>query len=145
MGWVGCWARLAWCGSGGMSCACAQPPGASPNSLKGVLVQHLWGRWRGTVCHRSRAGLAPRHGSSICSCRKPSCSLLFRPHSQPKVPGNPCSELAPRKALCSIKSQAPWEEPPSIRIFLEIPDDEQISPTDWSGCSWKADLGGKGL
>lgn len=59
---------------GGMSCACAQPLGASPSSLKGVLVQHLRGRWRGTVCHCSRAGLAPRHGSSICSCRKPSCS-----------------------------------------------------------------------
>ena len=101
---VGC---LMFCG--GMSCASAQLLDClPPTPAWGVSAQHRWGRRCGTVCHRSRAGLAPRHVGSICSCRR---ALLFSLCSRPKVTRNPCSELAPCKGMCSIKSHAPWEEP----------------------------------
>lgn len=71
---------------------------------------------------------------------------------QPKVARNPCSELAPCKAMGSIKSHAPQEEPSLYQdCFLKTPCVKQTSPIVWGGCFQDVDLvrqdswGGKGL
>lgn len=98
-----------------MSCACAQPLGASPSSLKGVFSAASSGEvaWDSLSLQQGWAGSQAWQLHLLLQK-----ALLFRLHSQPKVPRNPCSELAPRKALCSIKSHAPWEEPRCIRTFF---------------------------
>lgn len=144
--WVGCWVRVAWYGVWWWwwwdeLCLCSAPR-CLPQFPQGGLSAAS----SGAVAWDS---LSPQQGWAGSQAWQLHLllqkALLFRLRSQPKVPRNPCSELAPCKAVCSIKSHAPWEEPPSIRIFLETPDDEQSSPAAWSGCSWKADLGRKDL
>lgn len=144
-GCVGCWAGVACCGVWWWwdeLCLCS-----APRCLPQFPQGGLGAASSGEVAWDS---LSPQQGWAGSQAWQLHLllqkALLFRLHSQPKVPHNPCSELAPRKAARAIKSQAPWEEPPlSIRIFLETPDDEQISSRAWSGCSWKADLGRKDL
>lgn len=143
-GWVGCWARVACCGVWWWwdeLCLCSAPR-CLPQFLQGGLSAASSGEvaWDSLSLQQGWAGSQAWQLHLLLQK-----ALLFRLHSQPKVPRNPGSELAPRKAVCSIKSHAPWEEPPLLGFFLETPDDEQISPTVWSGCSWKADLGRKDL